>query len=101
MENKEEIKIIIKPSDEGFAMFIVEPNKDTPMSPHMMSCYTLARGMIKFGLDTPDMAFDYGLLSFREDAKREKTNGNGSYKDVEKTDNVLDITKLLKRKDEK
>ena len=37
----------------------------------------------------------------KEDEKRKKTNGNGSYKDVEKTGNVLDITKLLKRKDEK
>ena len=97
----DEIKIIIKPLDEGYAIFIVEPDSKEPMTDKMASCYTLARGMIKFGLDTPDMAFDYGLLSFREDAKREKTNGNGSYKDVEKTDNVLDITKLLKRKDEK
>ncbi len=97
----DEIKIIIKPLDEGYARFIVEPDSKEPMTDKMASCYTLARGMIKFGLDTPDMAFDYGLLSFREDAKREKTNGNGSYKNVEKTDNVLDITKLLKRKDEK
>jgi hypothetical protein len=97
----DEIKIIIKPLDEGYAIFIVEPDSKEPMTDKMASCYTLARGMIKFGLDTPDMAFDYGLLSFREDAKREKTNGNGSYKNVEKTDNVLDITKLLKRKDEK
>ena len=97
----DEIKIIIKPLDEGYAIFIVEPDSKEPMTDKMASCYTLARGMIKFGLDTPDMAFDYGLLSFREDAKKEKTNGNGSYKDVEKTDNVLDITKLLKRKDEK
>ena len=97
----DEIKIIIKPLDEGYAIFIVEPDSKEPMTDKMASCYTLARGMIKFGLDTPDMAFDYGLLSFREDAKREKTNCNGSYKDVEKTDNVLDITKLLKRKDEK
>ena len=105
MENKEEIKIIIKPSNEGFAMFIVEPNKDTPMSPHMMSCYTLARGMIKFGLDTQDMAFDYGLLSFKEEEKLNKKNGNGSLKlqnDIEKIGNVIDITALLKkRKDEK
>ena len=97
----DEIKIIIKPLDEGYAIFIVEPDSKEPMTDRMASCYTLARGMIKFGLDTPDMAFDYGLLSFKEDAKRKKTNGNGSYKDVEKTGNVLDITKLLKRKDEK
>ena len=54
-----EIKIIIRPTKEGFAMFIVEPKENEPMSDHMMSCYTLARGMIKFGLDAPDVAFDY------------------------------------------
>jgi len=102
----EEIKIIIKPLDEGYAMYIVEPSKEKPMTDKIASCYTLARGMVKFGLDTPDMAFDYGLLSFREDAKKQekKSNGNGSahkYNDVEKTNNVLDITKLLKGKNEK
>jgi hypothetical protein len=102
----EEIKIIIKPHNKGYSMYIIEPSKEIPMTDKMASCYTLARGMIKFGLDTPDMAFDYGLLSFREDAKKQekKSNGNGSahkYNDVEKTDNVLDITKLLKGKNEK
>ena len=99
MEN--EIKIIIRPLDEGYAMFIVEPNPKTPMTDKMASCYTLARGMIKFGLDTPDMAFDYGILSFKEDAKQKQNSGNGSaykYNDVEKTNNILDITKLLKKK---
>ena len=41
------------------------------------------------------------MLSFREDAKRNKSNGNGVYSDIEKTGNVLDITKLLKGKNEK
>ena len=97
----DEIKIIVKPLEEGFAVYIVEPNSKEPMTDKMASCYTLARGMIKFGLDTPDIAFDYGMLSFKEDAKRNKTNGNGTYSDIEKTGNVLDITKLLKGKNEK
>ena len=98
----DEIKIIIKPLDEGYAIFIVEPDSKEPMTDKMASCYTLARGMIKFGLDTPDMAFDYGLMSFREDRKLDKPNGksNGNYNDIKKTGNVIDITKLLKRKDE-
>ena len=101
----DEIKIIIKPLDEGYAIFIVEPDSKEPMTDKMASCYTLARGMIKFGLDTPDMAFDYGLLSFKEEEKLNKKNGNGSLKlqnDIEKIGNVIDITALLKkRKDEK
>ena len=97
----DELKIIVKPLEEGFAVYIVEPDAKEPMTDKMASCYTLARGMIKFGLDTPDIAFDYGMLSFREDAKRNKSNGNGVYSDIEKRGNVLDITKLLKGKNEK
>ena len=70
----DEIKIIVKPLEEGFAVYIVEPDAKEPMTDKMASCYTLARGMIKFGLDTPDIAFDYGMLSFREYAKRNKSN---------------------------
>ena len=93
-----EIKIIIKPTKEGFAMFIVEPKEGEPMSDHMMSCYTLARGMIKFGLDAPDVAFDYGLTSFREDEQKRKSNGNDTFNIIKKTDNIIDITALLKKK---
>ena len=93
-----EVKIIIRPIKEGFAMFIVEPKENEPMSDHMMSCYTLARGMIKFGLDTPDVAFDYGLASFREEAQNKKLNGGDKFSDIQKIDNIIDITELLKKK---
>ena len=93
-----EIKIIIRPTKEGFTMFIVEPKKGEPMSDHMMSCYTLARGMIKFGLDTPDVAFDYGLTSFREEEQKGKLNGGDRFNDIQKIDNIIDITALLKKK---
>ena len=43
-------------------------------------------------------------MSFQEDKKlaQAKANGksNGNYNDIKKTGNVIDITKLLKRKDE-
>ena len=94
----DEIKIIIRPTKEGFAMFIVEPKEDEPMSDHMMSCYTLARGMIKFGLNAPDIAFDYGLESFREEEQKRKLNGNDRLNKMKKIDNIIDITALLKRK---
>ena len=93
-----EIKIVIRPTKEGFTMFIVEPKKGEPMSDHMMSCYTLARGMIKFGLDAPDAAFDYGLASFREEEQKRKLNGNDRLNEIKRTDNIIDITALLKRK---
>ena len=94
-----EVKIIIRPIKEGFAMFIVEPKENEPMSDHMMSCYTLARGMIKFGLDTPDEAFDYGLTSFREEEKQKgKANGGDRFNMIQKIDNIIDITALLKKK---
>ena len=94
----DEIKIIIRPTKEGFAMFIVEPKEDEPMSDHMMSCYTLARGMIKFGLNARDIAFDYGLESFREEEQKRKLNGNDRLNKMKKIDNIIDITALLKRK---
>ena len=94
----DEIKTIIRPTKEGFAMFIVEPKEDEPMSDHMMSCYTLARGMIKFGLNAPDIAFDYGLESFREEEQKRKLNGNDRLNKMKKIDNIIDITALLKRK---
>ena len=103
MDNNNEIKIIIKPLTDGsYAIYIVEPKGTEPMTERMISCYTIARGMIKFGLETPDVAFDYGLMSFQEDKKLNKNNGklNGNYDDIKKTGNVIDITKLLKRKDE-
>ena len=93
-----EVKIIIRPLKEGFAMFIVEPKKDEPMSDHLMSCYTLARGMIKFGLDTPDLAFDYGLISFQEEEQKRKSNGSDRFNEIQKIDNIIDITALLKKK---
>ena len=104
MDNNNEIKIIIKPLTDGsYAIYIVEPKGTEPMTERMISCYTIARGMIKFGLETPDVAFDYGLMSFQEDRKLNKPNGksNGKYDDIEKTGNVIDITKLLKGKNEK
>ena len=95
----DEIKIIIRPLKEGYAIYIVEPDGKEPMTEKMASCYTLARGMIKFGLDTPDIAFDYGLMSYREEAKPKKPNGNGiNYDDIKRTENIIDITKLLKGK---
>jgi len=93
-----EIRIVIRPTKEGFTMFIVEPKEGEPMSDHMMSCYTLARGMIKFGLNEPDVAFDYGLASFREDEQKRKSNGNDIFNSIQKTDNIIDITELLKKK---
>ena len=103
MEDYNEVKIIIRPVKDGtYAIYIVEPKGTEPMTEKMASCYTIARGMIKFGLETPDVAFDYGLMSFREDRKLDKPNGksNGNYSDIKKTGNVIDITKILKRKDE-
>jgi len=105
MEDNNEVKIIIRPVKDGtYAIYIVEPKGTEPMTEKMASCYTIARGMIKFGLETPDIAFDYGLMSFQEDKKlaQVKANGksNGNYNDIKKTGNVIDITKLLKRKDE-
>ena len=79
-------------------MFIVEPKENEPMSDHMMSCYTLARGMIRFGLDTPDVAFDYGLASFKEDELKRKSNGNDPFSSIQKRDNIIDITALLKKR---
>ena len=61
MDDNNEVKIIIKPISDGtYAIYIVEPKGTEPMTEKMASCYTIARGMIKFGLETPDVAFDYG-----------------------------------------
>ena len=94
---EDEIKIIIKPAaQDGFAMFIVEPKQI--MSAEMMSCYTLARGMVKFGLETPDIAFDYGVDTLRQEKDKNDFKSNGSkYDDVKKDGNVFDITEIIKR----
>ena len=97
MENNIEIKIVIKPTEvKGFAMFIIEP-KDKIMSPEIMSCYTLARGMVKFGLETPDIAFDYGMSSFQEEENTFKYNG-GKHKGLKREGNILDITDIIKNR---
>jgi hypothetical protein len=38
-------------------------------------------------------------MSYREEAKPKKPNGNGiNYDDIKRTENIIDITKLLKGK---
>ena len=56
------ITISVCPSTEGFICTIVEP-KEMPLSADYSVALTIAHGMVKMALESPDIIFDEGVES--------------------------------------
>jgi len=59
---KDTITITVFPSEGGFGCSVVEP-KMSPLTQEYSVALTIAHGMVKLALETPDIVFDAGIES--------------------------------------
>ena len=62
INTKDTITITVFPSEEGFGCSVVEP-KMSPLTQEYSVALTIAHGMVKLALETPDIVFDAGIES--------------------------------------
>ena len=60
INTKDTITITVFPSKEGFGCSVIEP-KTSPLTQEFSVALTIAHGMIKLALETPDIVFDAGI----------------------------------------
>jgi hypothetical protein len=82
----ESIKVLITPWEKGFSCAILQENKCYMNHEEYELCSTIARGMIKMGMDSPEKVFQAGVQGFAEDRRKKKEK------------KVIDFREHLKKK---
>ena len=84
------IKIIISPTEKGFACGVINEKLDLS-SEGMYLCHIIAHGMLRFSIDHPQDAFDLGMEQLQ--SKPHKNNGKDPrFLDY---DNVIDLAEIM------
>ncbi len=82
----ESIKVLITPWEKGFSCAILQEKKCYMNHEEYELCSTIARGMIKMGMDSPEKVFQAGVQGFAEDRRKKKEK------------KVIDFMEHLKKK---
>ena len=84
------IKIIISPTEKGFACGVINEKLDLS-SEGMYLCHIIAHGMLRFSIDHPQDAFDLGMEQLQ--SKPHKNNRKDPrFLDY---DNVIDLAEIM------
>jgi len=84
-EIKNMITITVYPAEEGFGCAVIEP-KEIPLTSEYSIALTIAHGMVKLALETPDKIFDAGVDAL------------STLRDDEANKGTVSITDLLNKK---